>query len=169
MANADESLERLITEDLRKRAHRLMKRERVGHTLQTTALVNEAWIRLQEQLGDAAGSRTDFLNKAVAVMRHILVSHARARNAAKRGGGWERKPLDNAVDWFESEFDVDLLDLDEALERLQQAYPRQSRVATLRMFGGRQYIEIGELLGISASTVETDWQIARAQLRQWLN
>ncbi len=154
----------LIYEDLHVRAHRFLRHERVNHTLNTTALVHEAYLKLLGQEQVSWQNRAHFFGVASLVMRRILINHARQAQAAKRGGGVSPATLldDFAVADGRSE---ELLALDEALERLAQANERQSKVVQMRYFGGMTHEEIAEVLGISVPTVGRDWRIARA----WLN
>lgn len=152
----------LVYQELRRCAAAYLRRERPSHTLQPTALVHEAYLRL-------VGRRTPWRNRAhffaVAsqMMRRILVDHARARRRGKRSGRWTRITLDEAVR-VKNPGVVDLLDLDTALTRLAVFDPRLSDIAELRFFGGLSLEETGELLGISLATVEREWQAARAWL-----
>lgn len=156
----------LIYEELRRCAAAYLRRERPGHTLQPTALVHEAYLRL---VGRRAPwrNRAHFFGVASQMMRRILVDHARARRRDKRSGRWTRVTVDETVR-MKAPRDVDLLDLDSALTRLAAFDPRLSEVAELRFFGGLSLQEAGELLGISRATVERDWQTARAWLLKTL-
>jgi RNA polymerase sigma factor (TIGR02999 family) len=135
-----------------------------GGTLQPTALVHEAWLRLQGGTGEFASSR-HFLGVASKAMRSVLVDHARARHTAKRGGGEAPGVLDEAVAWLEAG-EVELLDLDAALEALERDDPELARVVELRFFGGLSHEEIAAAEGCSLSTVERRWRLARARLRR---
>jgi RNA polymerase sigma factor (TIGR02999 family) len=158
---AKDDLCQLVYEDLKNVAQRLMRGERAGHTLQPTALVNEALIRL---LGDdlcaTAANRAVFYGAAAQAMQRVLVDHARRRNALKRAGRWRQTPLDNAVDAFEEE-NIDLVELDRAMEELREVNQRQFNVVTLKFFGGVAVKKIAEMMGVSQSTVEKDLQRAR--------
>ena len=156
----------LVHDELHRIAAGYMRRERADHTLQPTALVNEAYLRLVDQRDVEWRDRAHFLGVAAQLMRMILVDHARARRAAKRAGG-ERVPLDETV-LVGGERDVDLLALDEALERLAALDPRLGRVVELRYFGGLTTREAAEVLGISTATVEREWATARGWLRREL-
>jgi RNA polymerase sigma factor (TIGR02999 family) len=156
------SLAPVVYAELRKIADAYLKRERDGHTLQPTALVNEAWLRLLAAHQPSFVSRHQFFGLAAQMMRRILVDHARRARAQKRGAGQARGELDEAPS-------VDapterLLALDEALTQLAAASPRQARIIELRYFAGRGVEEIGELLGISAATVSRDQKSAEAWL-----
>ncbi len=150
-------------DELRRLAARYMRRERPGHTLQTSALINEAYLRLVDARGVQWQNRAHFFGVSAQVMRHILVDFARARQNLKRGGGAQPVSLD-AVMVSVPERGTDLLALDEALERLAALSPRQSRVVELRYFGGLTEEEVAEVLSISPRTVRNDWGLARAWL-----
>jgi RNA polymerase sigma factor (TIGR02999 family) len=154
----------LVYRELRRRAAVHLRRERPGHTLQPTALVHEAYMRLVDQRDAVWQSRAQFLAVVSQMMRRILVDHARARLAAKRSGRWSRVTLGDANDVAMSPIQIDLLDLDAALERLAAFDPRKSRIAELRFFGGLSLEEMGHVLDVSPKTVERDWQAARAWL-----
>jgi RNA polymerase sigma-70 factor (ECF subfamily) len=161
-----EARDRLLTavyRDLRRCAAAHLRRERVGDTLQPTALVHEAYLRLVRQ--DRAGwrNRGQFLGVASQMMRRILVDRARARNMRKRSGQWSRVALDEGAA-LDPARDVDVLDLDRALVELTAFDPRKSQIAELRFFGGLSLEEVGSALGLSVSTVERDWQTARVWL-----
>jgi RNA polymerase sigma-70 factor, ECF subfamily len=160
-----EELVRAIYAELRNIAGRMMGRERPGHTLQPTELVNEALCRMLEQatLADAPNRAYLFAAAAVA-MRRILVEHARKRRSQKRGGNRVRVPLDEVLDGYEGQ-NVDVIALHEALERLVQEHPRQAQVVTYRFFGGLPVPEVAEVLRISVTTAESDWRFARAWLK----
>ncbi|MFN2513926.1 MAG: sigma-70 family RNA polymerase sigma factor [Pyrinomonadaceae bacterium] len=154
----------LVYEELRRLARHYMKRERSGHTLQTTALVNEAYLRLVDQEGTRWENRAHFFGIAARLMREILVDHARSRQAAKRGGAQIRLSL-SKVDRIASRPDVNLIALDEALRRLETIDTQKSRIVELRYFGGLGIEETAEVVGISPATVKRDWSMARAWLR----
>jgi RNA polymerase sigma factor (TIGR02999 family) len=161
-------LMRLVYDELRRLAKSYLRREREGHTLQSTALVNEAYLRLVEQAGADWQSRAHFFGVAAQLMRQILVDHARERRAAKRGGGEERLALDEAME-VPHRRPVDLLALDDALNDLAKFDPRQAHIVELRYFGGLEIDETAEVLGISASTVKREWNLAKAWLYGQLN
>ena len=148
--------------ELHSRAHKLLASER-PHTLQATALVHEAWLRLQGAGVEVPSGRSHFLALAARAMRSVLVDHARARSAVKRGGGVRPAPLDEALAVF-SERVPDLLDLNEKLEELSALDERLARVVELRFFGGLSVDETALVLGIGRATVERDWTAARAYL-----
>ena len=160
-----EELTPLVYEELRKQAARYLRRERQGHTLQTTALIHEAYIRLVDAQDVRWQGRAHFFAIAANLMRRILVDHARRRNADKRGGAQVLLPLDEALA-VADEMDVDLLEIDEALDRLAAIDAQQARVVELRFFSGLSVEEAAAVLGISAKTVKRDWAVARAWLRR---
>jgi RNA polymerase sigma factor (TIGR02999 family) len=141
-----------------------MRRERPGHTLQTTALINEAYLRLINQKVSWQ-SRSHFFGVAARLMRQILVDHARAQQAVKRGGDQLQVSLSDAAAMMESEAS-ELIALDEALRSLATIDERKSRVIELRYFGGLSIEETAEALGVSHTTVEEDWKVARAWVRR---
>ena len=153
----------VVYDELRRRASAYLRRERPGHTLQPTALVHEAYLRLVDQRRVAWRNRAQFFGIAAEMMRRVLVDHARANRAAKRSGMLSRVTLDPELA-VAPPVDVDVLDLDAALERLTAFDPRKSRIAELRFFGGLSLKETGEVLNLSLATVERDWQVARAWL-----
>ena len=148
--------------ELRSRAHRLLS-DGTPHTLQATALVHEAWIRLQSDGVGTPSGRAHFLALAARAMRSVLVDHARARSAIKRGGGVRPAPLDEALAVFSKRV-PDLLDLNEKLEELSELDERLARVVELRFFGGLSIDETAGVLGVGSATVERDWTAARAYL-----
>ena len=158
----------LVYEDLRALAKSYLRRRRPDDTLETTALVHEAYLRLVHQEKVDWKSRSHFFAAAAQAIRHILVDHARARGRAKRGGAWRRVTLDEAVAITERR-DVDVLALDEALNKLASLDHRQSRVVESRFFGGLTIEEVGCALGVSPRTVNDDWTVARAWLRRELH
>jgi RNA polymerase sigma factor (TIGR02999 family) len=161
---ARDQLMPLVHTELCRLAHHYMSRERPGHTLQTTALVNEAYLRLVDQDKMRWENRAHFFGIAARLMREILVDHARSRQAAKRGGAQVRLSL-SEVDHIASRPDVNLIALDEALSRLEAIDPQKSRIIELRYFGGLAIEETAEVIGISPATVKRDWSMARAWLR----
>ena len=168
---AGESLLAAVYEELRRQATRAMRAEAPGHTLQPTALVNEAYLRLRGQQRVAWENRAHFFGVAAQLMRRILVDHARARLSAKRGGHVHRislgaaDPADAAADAAQ---DVDVLALHEALERLAELDPEQERLVELRYFCVMTIEETAHTLGISPATVKREWLVARAWLRREL-
>lgn len=163
-ATAVERLFPVVYEELRRLASAFLGRERPDHTLQTTALVHEAYLKLADQRRAGWKTRAQFLGVAAKAMRRILVDHARAKKAAKRGGGQRGLALDETVAAFE-ERAVDLVALDEALERLRALDEQKMRIVELRFFGGLTSEETAEVLGIGLRTVERDWAMAKAWLR----
>ncbi len=158
-----DSLMPLVYQELHRLAHHYLRNERPGHTLQSTALVHEAYVRLIEQDNPEFQNRAHFFGVAAHVMRQILVDYARAHRAAKRGGDAFRIPLEDAGE-LPKPVDVDVLALDDALKLLAEMDPQQSRVVELRFFGGLSLEDTSEVLGISSSTVKRDWATARAWL-----
>ena len=168
---ASEDLARLVYEELRRQARRLLRSEGDGHTLQPTALVHEAWLRIDEQHQASWQSRTQFFAVAAKMMRRVLVDHARARHAQKRGEGTTRVTLDvldGDADRADSPDAVDLLALDDALARLAAVDPQKARLVELRYFTGLSIPEAAGALGVSAATVGREWVVARAWLRREL-
>ena len=165
--SALEQLMPLVYEELRRLAHSCMRGERPGHTLQTTALVNEAYLRLAAYQGVRAHGRAQFFALAAGLMRRILVDYARARGRGKRGGRVPRIALDESA-ILSPERSPQLLALDEALNRLAEIDPRKGRVVEMRFFGGLKSEEIAEALKVSVKTVTRDWQVAEAWLRREL-
>ena len=157
----------VVYEELRRQASRYLARERSDHTLQPTALVNEAYLRLVEQRAPWQ-NRQQFFCVASQIMRRILVDRARARKMNTRSGQWSRVTLDH-VEAVTPPVDVDVLDLDAALTELASFDPRKSQIAELRFFGGLSLEETGKALGVSLATVERDWQTARAWLFKTLS
>ena len=152
----------LIYGELRRRAATHLRRERHGHSLQPTALVHEAYLRLVDQRV-AWKNRAQFFGLASEMMRRILVDHARTRKRGKRDGGLTRVELDEAVAVAEQR-NVDLVSLDRALHELSELDPRHARVVELRFFGGLTLEEAAEVIGASPATVKRDWSLARAWL-----
>jgi RNA polymerase sigma factor (TIGR02999 family) len=164
-----EQLLPVIYAELHRQAERAMRRERGEHTLQATALVHEAYLRLVDQSRVEWRNRSHFFGVAAQAMRRILVDHARGRQAAKRGGAIQhRLTLDAADALADASDSVDLLDLHEALEALAALDPLQARLVELRYFTGLNIEETGEALGISPATVKREWAVARAWLRREL-
>jgi len=158
----------LVYEELRRLAHRQMGGERPGHTLQTTALVNEAYLRLADQTNPCWQNRAHFFAVAARAMRQILVSYARSQQSQKRGGGALKVDLDEAA-LLSPEESKEIVDLHEALEQLSALDSRKAQVVELKYFGGLNYDEIAEVLKISPVTVRRDWKFARAWLYKELH
>lgn len=161
-ATTDE-LVQLLYGELRRLAASYLRRERANHTLQPTALVNEAYLRLVEQKDLRFDSRTQFFAIAARVMRRVLVDHARRHHALRRGGATPRLTLDEAI-VYSTEQPGDLIALDELLSRLAQFDSQQARVVELRVFGGLTVEETASVLGISPATTKRDWSMAKAWL-----
>jgi len=158
----------LVHAELHRLAHRCMDRERAGHTLQTTALVNEAYLRLIDSSQVRWQNRAHFFAVAAQLMRRILVDFARSRHNLKRGGAAQRVSLDEAL-LVPQEPDPDLIALDEALNVLAALDPRQARAVELRFFGGLSVEETAEVLQVSPETVHRDWRVAKAWLLRELD
>jgi RNA polymerase sigma factor (TIGR02999 family) len=162
----EQALDRLVPQihrELRKLAASYLRKERPDHTLQPTALVNEAFLKLIDQRAVRWQNRAHFFGIAAQAMRRILVDHARAHGAGKRGDGARRVPLEDAA-MIGGAVDIDLLALDEALTRLAAIDPQQSRVVELRFFGGLTMEETAEVMHISPATVGREWRMAKAWL-----
>jgi RNA polymerase sigma-70 factor (ECF subfamily) len=157
----------LVYDDLRRQARRLMRSQPAGHTLQTTALVHEAYLRLVGQSAVEWNGRAHFFGVAAKAMRSILVDHARARGAA--GGSARAITLDDAVGVAGPQASVDVLALDDALGRLAELDARKSKLVELRYFGGLGIEETAAVLGVSPATVKREWTTARAWLRRELS
>ena len=163
-----EKLMPLVYEELRRLAHQYMRRERPGHTLQTTALVNEVYFRLIDQKRMHLQSRAHFLAIAAQLMRRILVDHARSHQYAKRGGGAHKVSLDEGAIVAEEQA-ADLIALDDALLSLATIDERKSRIVELRFFGGLSVEETAETLKTSSRTVMREWSMAKAWLYHTIN
>ena len=155
----------LVYDELRRQAARYLRRERAGHTLQTTALIHEAYLRLVGQKDVRFQNRAHFFGVAARLMRQILVDHARTRGRAKRGGSEVRVSLTQANSVAKGS-DIDLLVLDEALNRLAEIDLQQSKIVELRFFGGLNVEETAAIVGVSPATVKRDWSVARAWLHR---
>jgi RNA polymerase sigma factor (TIGR02999 family) len=153
-----------VYDELHRLARHYMRRERAGHTLQTSALINEAYLRLADQ-NIPWQNRAHFFGIAARLMRQILVDHARAHKYAKRSGNAQKVSLDEAANLAQGRAS-ELVALDEALESLARIDPQQARIVELRFFGGLTIEETAEVLGISHATVERDWTVSRAWLRR---
>jgi RNA polymerase sigma-70 factor (ECF subfamily) len=161
---AKDELFPLVYDELRKLAGWLLRRERPGHTLQPTALVHEAYLRLAGQANLDWPSRVYFFASASTIMRRILVDHARAWRAEKRGGAHERVPLDDQIQLSNERLEF-ITDLDEALSRLAERDERLAKVVEMRFFAGMTEEEIGLLLGRSSRSIKRDWVVAKAWLQ----
>jgi RNA polymerase sigma-70 factor (ECF subfamily) len=153
----------LIDDELRRLAHRYMNRERAGHTLQTTALVNEAFLRLVNRKNLQWQNRAHFFGIAAQLMRTILVDHARSHASAKRGGGARKLELDEAMVVSQQKAS-EVIALDDALNQLTLLDPQQSRIVELRFFGGLTVEEAAEVLQVSPATIKREWSTAKAWL-----
>jgi RNA polymerase sigma factor (TIGR02999 family) len=166
-SNGDQSafdkLMPLIDEELRRLAHRYMSRERAGHTLQTTALVNEAFVRLVNRKNVNWQNRAHFFGLAAQLMRTILVDHARSHACAKRGGGAFKLELDDALVVSQKKA-AEVIALNDALNELVRLDPQQSRIVELRFFGGLTVEETAEVLHLSLATIKREWSTAKAWL-----
>jgi RNA polymerase sigma factor (TIGR02999 family) len=160
---AEAQLVELVYPELRRIARRYLRGERRGHTLQSTALVNEAYLQLARQLDQTWQDRSHFFAIAARLMRRILVDHARHKKAAKRDGGRQQVELTDSVLVTEDRLDH-IIDVDEALHRLAEFDPRRATVVELRFFGGMTEDEIGEVLNVAPRTVRRDWNAAKAWL-----
>jgi len=163
--SARDALMPLVYEELHGLAHRYMGRERIGHTLQTSGLVNEAYLRLIDQSQVHWQNRAHFFGIAAQMMRRILVDYARSRQYAKRGGGAQRVSFDEALIVSQERAD-EVVALDDALQDLAQFDQRKSQIVELRFFGGLSIEETAELLKVSPGTVMRDWTLAKAWLRK---
>jgi len=166
--NAADQLFAVVYDELRRLAGACMRRERVDHTLQPTALVHEVWLRLVEQRDWNLENRAHFFGMAAQVMRRILVDHARAAKAEKRGGDQVIVSLENALA-VAVEYPAQLLDVHRALERLGELDQRRARIAEMRFFGGLSVDEIAEITGVGPRTVDRQWRAARAWLSRELS
>jgi RNA polymerase sigma-70 factor (ECF subfamily) len=155
----------LVYRELRRLAHGRLGRERPGHTLQTTALVHEAYLRLVDQQEASWKNRAQFFAVAAQMMRRILVDYARARQYGKRGGGVQQVELDEAM-VVSGDRAAEVVALDEVLISLAELDPRKSRIVELRFFGGLSIEETAEILGVSPGTVMRDWTLAKAWLQR---
>ena len=164
----DSSVFQIVYEELRRRARSYLRSERQGHTLETTALVHEVYLRLADQKNINWESRNHFFAITATLMRRILVDHARHRHRAKRGGVSEDLPIEDALTVAVSSIDVDLIELDTALDRLAKKEEHLARVVELRFFSGLDVPQTASVLGISETTVKRDWAMAKAWLRREL-
>jgi RNA polymerase sigma factor (TIGR02999 family) len=165
-----EALDRLLTavyDELRSLAAAYLRAERPSHTLQPTALVHEAYMRLIDQRSVDWKNRAQFFGLAAQMMRRILVNHAEAKAAEKRGGGADRVTLNDAMNVSERQ-EVDVIAVDQALSRLAELDERQAQIVELRFFAGLTVEEIAEILGVSSPTVKRDWSMAKAWLKREL-
>jgi len=164
---APEDLVNLVYDELRRQAHRYLSRERAGHTLQTTALVHEVYLKLKKQKNPAFESRSHFFAIAARLMREVLIDYARTKNRAKRGGDQEKVELEGLTLAI-GNTSFDLVALDQALTRLAEKEESLARIVELRFFSGLSVEETAEVLAVSDSTVKRDWQMAKAWLHREL-
>lgn len=167
-SSAPEELLPLVYHELRKLAGGYLKNERPGHTLQPTALVHEAYLRLVDWENTSWQNRSHFFAVAAQIMRNILVDHARKKKAVMHGGNVQKLSLDEAIS-FSQVTEIDLVDLDDALKELEKLDERQSKIIELRFFAGLTIEETAHILGISTMTVSRDWNFAKAWLYRRLN
>jgi RNA polymerase sigma factor (TIGR02999 family) len=156
----------VVYAELRRQASGYLRRERAGHTLQTTALIHETYLKLIDQRAVNWQNRAHFYGIAAQAMRRILVDYARGRHREKRGGIVENLPLDAATLVSSGEKSIDLIALDEALKRLTEFDERQAQIVELRYFSGLTIEETAEILHLSPATVKSDWNVAKAWLRR---
>lgn len=161
--DAAERLFPLVYDELKRQARRYLSRERVNHTLQPTALVHEAYLKMIDQTSFALENRAHFFGIASRIMRQILVDHARAYNAEKRGGSAERFSIED-LDILPEQSAGDLIELDDALKKLEAIDARKAQVVDMRFFGGLKDAEIAQVLGVTEKTVRRDWQFAKLWL-----
>ncbi len=167
-ADKADDLMPIVYDQLRALAARMLEQERPGVTLQATALVNEAYLKLVDQTRVNWKGKSHFFAIGATIMRRILVDYARAKNRQKRGGGWKRVELEGAQE-LSTRRDEDVLAVDEALEKLTAIDPVQARIVEMRFFGGMTVAEVAEVLNMSKRKVEYEWQMVRAWLRRELD
>ena len=165
-ASARNELMPLVLDELRRLARHYLRNERPGHTLQPTALINEAYIKLAGMDNADWKSRAQFIGTAAQAMRQILVDYARRRRSAKRGGGQQPADVDDERDSLSNEQSREIEALDDALKSLEKLNPRQARIVELRYFGGLSVEETATALGVAAVTIKRDWAMARAWLER---
>lgn len=163
-----EKLMPLVYNELRRLASNYLRRERASHTLQPTALVNEAYLKLVDQRNAKWQNRAHFFGISAQLMRRILVDHARQHQAAKRGGTNQQRLSITSAEQVAKQPEIDLLALNEALDELAKMDKQQGQIVELKFFGGLSIEETAEVLGVSHATVERDWKMARAWLRRQL-
>ncbi len=155
----------LVYDELRRQAHQFLRRERQDHTLQTTALIHEAYIKLTQQRNTLWQNREHFFAISAKLMRRVLIDYAKTRQRAKRGGNATHVPLDDVILVAKDDCRINMLAMDEALERLAKMDEQQCRIVEMRYFAGMSIDEIADVLQISAATVSRDWNMAKAWLR----
>ena len=166
--DADTALMDLVYAELHRQAHRHLQRERTGHTLQTTALVHEAYLKLTRQRSVVWQSRSQFYAIAATLMRRILIDYAKSKHRVRRGGPQNDLPIENAFALAISDTNFDLLELNEALERLAEKDADLARIVELRFFAGLEVPETAEAMNVSESTVKRGWAMAKAWLHREL-
>jgi len=167
--NAPDELLAVVYEELRRLAYGYMQKERSDHTLQPTALVHEAFIQLVGWENVTWQNRAHFFAVAARIMRQVLIEHARQKNSLKRGGGWQKIVLDEAISFpTQGGKEFDLLEINDAINDLAEFDERQARIVELRFFGGLTYEETAHALDISLKTVQREWTLAKAWLRRRL-
>jgi len=159
----------LVYDELHRQARRYLRRERIGHTLQTTALVHEAYIKLSKQKSFPWQSRSQFYGVAATMMRRILVDYARVKHALRRGGAQDDLHLDSTLKLAVSDEQFDLIELNEVLERLAKKDPELARIVELRFFAGLDVPETAEVMDVSESTVKRGWATAKTWLHRELS
>jgi len=168
-AGADDALLDLVYAELHRQAHRYLQRERVGHTLQTTALVHEAYLKLSKQKSFPWQNRSQFYGVAATLMRRILVDHFRHKHRVRRGGPQDDLRLETGFTLAVRDSQFDLLELDEVLKRLAERDPELARIVELRFFAGLDVPETAEVMGVSESTIKRGWATAKAWLHRELS
>ena len=159
----------LVYAELHRQAHRYVQRERVGHTLQTTALVHEAYLKLSKQKSFPWQNRAQFYGVAATLMRRILIDHARSKHRIRRGGNQDELPLETGFTLAVSDNRFDLLELDEVLEKLAENDPQLARIVELRFFAGLDVTETAEVMEVSESTIKRGWATAKAWIHRELS
>jgi RNA polymerase sigma-70 factor, ECF subfamily len=159
----------LVYAELHRQAHRYLQRERVGHTLQTTALVHEAYLKLSKQKSFPWQNRSQFYGVAATLMRRILIDHAKSKHRVRRGGKQDDLPIETGLALAVKDDRFDLLELDEVLERLAEKDPELTRIVELRFFAGLDVTETAEVMGVSESTIKRGWSTAKAWLHRELS
>ena len=167
--DAEAALLDLVYAELHRQAHRYLQRERIGHTLQTTALVHEAYLKLSKQKSFPWQGRSQFYGVAATLMRRILIDHARSKHRLRRGGPQDDLPLETGPTLALSDNRFDLLELNEVLERLAEKDPELARIVELRFFAGLDVTETAEVMDVSESTIKRGWAMAKAWLHRELS
>lgn len=167
--DAEAALLDLVYAELHRQAHRFLQRERIGHTLQTTALVHEAYLKLSKQKSFPWQSRSQFYGVAATLMRRVLIDHARSKHRLRRGGPQDDLPLETGFTLAVTDDRFDLLELNEVLERLAEKDPELVRIVELRFFAGLDVPETAEVMDVSESTIKRGWATAKAWLHRELS